>query len=228
MEAYRIVEMLRIPHFLDSIFTKGGEVVSLTLRPRSTHQKHYLVLISVRDWLNPRVKVLPEGLFLSWKNSLTSSGLESETFRSVTQCLNQLRYRVPPIHIKTPNESRREHFSYFIECSVAWKQKPKLKEASAWVCLELHSRLQVPWLWYWTRRHCSNCIMASSLRLLGCYTAIHRQFKTVSVSLPFHKQNTATSRPGSTPASGPASCCYLVTVLCVWCLLLSQLIAELA
>jgi hypothetical protein len=33
-------EMLRLPHCLDNRLTGGGEVVSLTRRPRSTPQKH--------------------------------------------------------------------------------------------------------------------------------------------------------------------------------------------
>jgi hypothetical protein len=33
MEAHRVVEMLRLPHFIDSRLTDGGEVVSLTCRP---------------------------------------------------------------------------------------------------------------------------------------------------------------------------------------------------
>jgi hypothetical protein len=46
--------MLRIPHCLDSRLIDGGEVDSLMRRPRSTPQKDLLVLISVRDWVNPR------------------------------------------------------------------------------------------------------------------------------------------------------------------------------
>jgi hypothetical protein len=44
-------EMLRIPHCLDNRLIDGGKVVSLTLRPHFTPQKHFLlfpVLISVR------------------------------------------------------------------------------------------------------------------------------------------------------------------------------------
>jgi hypothetical protein len=41
-------EMLRIPRCLDNRLTDGGEVVSPSHRPRSTPQKHFLVLISVR------------------------------------------------------------------------------------------------------------------------------------------------------------------------------------
>jgi hypothetical protein len=40
-------EMSRVPHCLDNRLTDGGEVVSLTLQPHSSPQKHFLVLVSV-------------------------------------------------------------------------------------------------------------------------------------------------------------------------------------
>jgi hypothetical protein len=54
--------MLRILHCIDNQLTDGGKVVSLMLRPCSTPQKHFLVLISVRDRVNPRTTVWVEGL----------------------------------------------------------------------------------------------------------------------------------------------------------------------
>jgi hypothetical protein len=84
----------RLPHFLDKLLTNDGEVVSLTSRPLFAPGR-FLVLISVKDWVDPRVIVRLEGLG-QLKNPMTSLGFEPATFRLVALCLNQLRYRVPP------------------------------------------------------------------------------------------------------------------------------------
>jgi hypothetical protein len=53
----------------------------------------FLVLVSVRGWVDPRVTVGVEGLD-EFKNPMTSSEIKPVTFRLVALCLNQLCYRV--------------------------------------------------------------------------------------------------------------------------------------
>jgi hypothetical protein len=57
-------------------------------------QEVFLVFISVRDYVDTRAIVQPEGL-CQLKIPVTPSGIKPAAFWFVVQCLNKLRHRVP-------------------------------------------------------------------------------------------------------------------------------------
>jgi hypothetical protein len=95
---YRPWQALRVPGGWDSQISRqsaheGNKVVTSKHRPRLPPQKINLVLISVRDRVDPTTIVRPEGL-CQWKIPITPSGIEPTTFQFVAQYLNHLLHHV--------------------------------------------------------------------------------------------------------------------------------------
>jgi len=104
-------------------------------------QKIFLVLISVRGWVNLRAIVRPEGL-CQWKIPMTPLGIEPATFWFVAQCLNQLRYRVHQ-HCVTSQISKD------LKCNF-WYYGYWTQEAVP-VSSQTHKSMCLSCFWYWLR-----------------------------------------------------------------------------
>jgi len=83
-------------------------------------QEIFLLLFSVRGWVDPKAIVQPEGLCRR-KILVTPSGIKSATLQHVVGCVNQLRHHVPQeqlITVLIVTNSSHPHLNILFLCKI--------------------------------------------------------------------------------------------------------------
>jgi hypothetical protein len=160
----------------------------------------FLLLIYVRGWVDPRATMRPEGLS-HWKIPVNPSGIEPATFRLLTQCLNQLRQRVP-VSLTRKTWCQERHQYPCLEPDWQWKTElyalttvsagSDLTSLFLWISQRFQSVLYWSCLRLWAQY--STHLLLSYVLWVNARFSNHRKSSSCGSNSPFVLNNKRSTR----------------------------------